>query len=116
MLTVQGDEQMLDQVFAALGNGRRRQMIRTLSLHPASIAQLADEQGMSLPAIHRHVTALEEARLIQRRKAGRVNYLALSRVGLRAAQQWLGDFNAFWGSDSETLDNYVTSLQKGTAE
>jgi DNA-binding transcriptional ArsR family regulator len=123
VLTVEGDEPdaldvatRLDQVFAALANRRRRRILVTLALHPASIAQLATEQGQSLPAIHRHIASLEEARLIERRKAGRVNYLALSREGVRLAQDWLGTFHAYWGSDAETLDNYIAGIARNTPE
>ena len=110
MLTV--EDERLDLVFAALASPRRRQIVSTLALHPASIAQLADEQGSSLPAIHRHIVALEDAGLIHRRKSGRVNFVALTRAGLALAQGWLGRFHTYWGSDSETLDNYIAGIAR----
>jgi DNA-binding transcriptional ArsR family regulator len=106
------DEERVDQVFAALANRRRRRIVSTLALRPASIAELAEEQGSSLPAIHRHIVVLEEAGLIHRRKSGRVNFLALSRGGLDRARQWLGDFHSYWGSDADTLDNYIAGLSR----
>ena len=123
MLTVADDDlDRLDLVFAALTNRRRRQIVLALALQPASIAQLAEQQGASLPAIHRHILALEDAGLVHRRKSGRVNYLALTREGLIPVQQWLSAFNTYWGSDSETLDNYIEGItrsggtEKGTEE
>ena len=65
---------------------------------------------MSLPAIHRHVTVLEEAELIERKKHGRENFLALKRIGVLAAQQWLGEFHAYWGESHESLENYVAAI------
>lgn len=112
MLTVEDDQ--LDLVFAALASRRRRQIVATLALRPASIAQLAQEQDSSLPAIHRHIVALEDAGLIHRRKAGRVNFLALTRSGLALAQGWLGGFHTYWGSDDETLDNYIAAIERET--
>jgi DNA-binding transcriptional ArsR family regulator len=107
-----GDDEGLDLVFAALASRRRRQIVSTLALRPASIAQLADEQQTSLPAIHRHIVALEDAGLIHRRKSGRVNFLALTRAGLDHGRRWLGGFNTYWGSDEETLDNYIAAMKE----
>ena len=115
MLTVEDDDR-LDLVFSALASRRRRQIVSTLALHPASIAQLADEQGSSLPAIHRHIVTLEDAGLIHRRKSGRVNFLALTRAGLALAQEWLGDFHTYWGSDEETLDNYLAGIARANGD
>jgi DNA-binding transcriptional ArsR family regulator len=114
-----GDDEQLDLVFAALANRRRRQIVSTLALHPASIAQLAEGQGSSLPAIHRHIVVLEDAGLIHRRKSGRVNFLALSRGGLELSRRWIAEFHSYWGSDTESLDNYIAGLSrhvKGTEE
>jgi len=103
---------MLDAVFNALGNAKRRAMLNTLSYRPATVGQLAKEHSLSLPAIHRHIRALEEARLIQRRKVGRTNFVAFSRDNFAAAQTWMAQYHTEWGSDSETLDNYIKQLKK----
>lgn len=100
----------LDQVFSALAHAKRRDIIGTLAYRPATIDQLAREHGMSLPAIHKHLTVLEKADFIQRKKVGRTNFIALNRVGLKAAQQWTKQFHTAWGSNSETLENYLANL------
>jgi DNA-binding transcriptional ArsR family regulator len=113
MLSV-ADEEKLDLVFAALANRRRRAIVLSLASKPASIAQLAQEHGMSLPAIHRHILALEDADLVHRRKSGRVNYLAISRAGLALALDWLSGFHPHWGSDRESLENYIAGIERAT--
>jgi len=104
------DPPKLDDVFAALANSKRRQIFHALSLQPLSINQLASRYSLSLPAIHRHIKALEVARLVQRKKSGRVNFLALDRRGLDALRTWSAQYHTYWGSNHETLDNYVASL------
>lgn len=104
------DDDQLDAIFAALGNRRRRRIVHTLATRPVSIGQLAAEQGASLPAIHRHVVTLEEAGLVNRRKSGRVTFLALTRSGLLAAQGWLNGFQAHWGASDESLENYIAGI------
>lgn len=105
------DEQ-LDRVFAALANRHRREMVQLLALHPHSISQLADARGLSLPAMNKHVGVLEEAGIVQRRKFGRTTFLAIDRSALLSLQDWLAQYHAYWGTDSETLENYEAFLTR----
>jgi DNA-binding transcriptional ArsR family regulator len=102
----------IDAVFVALGNPRRRAIVDTLSFRPATVSQLAAEHHLSLAAIHRHIRVLEEANIIERRKVGRVNFVALKRRALRAAQAWMSQYHLEWGNDAETLENYIEQLNR----
>ncbi len=102
----------LSRVFDALANEHRREMVLLLALQPRSISQLAELRGLSLPAIHKHVHVLEDAAMVSRRKFGRTNFLALERGPLLRLQAWAGQFRAWWGTEGETLDNYIAYLQR----
>ena len=108
------DRDGLDQTFTALANKRRRQIVYSLGLQPASIAQLAKQQRSSLPAIHRHIKLLEKAKLVQRKKSGRVNFLALDRTGLLLMQDWIRQYHAYWGTNEETLENYIAGIERSS--
>jgi len=108
---ISGSEDQLDLLYSALSHQKRRAMLLTLSFRPATVGQLATEHDLSLPAIHKHIRIMEEAELIQRKKVGRTNFVAIRRSGVLAAQAWLNQFKAYWGSDAETLENYLSSLQ-----
>lgn len=95
----------LDKVFEALANQHRREIIYVLGLQPCSISNLASMRGLSLPAIHKHIKVLENADMIIRRKIGRTNFLTLNRQSLRGLQEWLSQYQTYWGSESETLEN-----------
>ena len=112
MLTKIDDTESLDQVFTALANKHRREIMYTLGLHPASITQLADQQKLSLPAIHRHIVVLEQAKLVQRKKVSKTNFIALDRTTLLLMQDWIAQYRAYWGNNQETLENYVARIQK----
>jgi len=103
-------DEKLDAVFDALANVNRRSIMHSLTLQPHSISQLASNEQMSLPAIHKHIRALEVANLVIRRKVGRTNYLALNRKPLRDLQNWVGEYNPHWGNERETLENYAQYL------
>ena len=107
-----GDSDGLDPVFAALASRHRRQIVHLLALQPASIQQLARRIGISLTAIHRHVKVLEDAALVRRKKSGRVNFLAINRATMLRVQDWAQQYHAYWGSDEETLENYVAAIER----
>ena len=107
------DPRDLDDVFEALANKHRREIIYILSLQPYSISQLASMRGLSLPAIHKHIKVLENADMIIRKKIGRTNFLTLNRDSLRGLQDWLMQFHTYWGSNEETLENYAQYLGRG---
>ena len=101
----------LDAVFTALANPHRRRIVDMLALQPASIQQIAGRIGMSLTAINRHIAVLEESGLVQRKKSGRVNFLAVRREAVRQLQDWTQQFAVYWGTDNETLENYVAAIK-----
>ena len=107
-------EQQLDRVFAALANEHRRAILHTLSLQPVSISQLATREGLSLPAIHKHIKVMEQAQLLQRKKSGRCNFLALDRTGVEVVRNWMLQYNSHWGSNKESLANYISHLTKNS--
>ena len=112
MLSEIENTESLDQVFTALANKHRREIVYSLGLHPASIAQLAYQQKLSLPAIHRHIVVLEQAKLVQRKKVSKTNFIALDRTTLLLMQDWITQYRAYWGNNQETLENYVARIQK----
>ena len=116
MMTKINKPQDLDNVFEALANKHRREIIYVLSLQPCSISHLASMRGLSLPAIHKHIKLLENAGLTLRKKIGRTNFLALNRESLRGLQDWLMQYHTYWGSDQETLENYAQYLGREKTE
>ncbi len=104
------DSAALDEVLFALANTHRREMVRFLGLQPSTISKLADQRGLSLPAIHKHVAVLEDACLVVRRKVGRSNVLTLDPHRLRGLQEWLGQFHTWWAADGASLENYAAQL------
>jgi DNA-binding transcriptional ArsR family regulator len=101
----------LSGVFQALAHEHRRRIVHALALRPHSISELADQRGVSLPAIHKHIRVLEAAGMVRRRKTGRVTFLALQRSPMRRLKTWVDQFDPEWGTDEESLHNYAGYLQ-----
>ena len=56
----------LSQVFAALADPTRRDMVARLSADDATVSQLAEPHRMSLQAVYKHLKVLENAGLVSR--------------------------------------------------
>src|SRR3989344_5478863 len=111
-MRTQRSNKQLSDTFEALANEHRRSIVYRLSLQPASITQLANAEKLSLPAIHKHIKILERSKLTRRKKSGRTNFLALDRTALRALRDWIEQYHAYWGSNEETLENYVAGIER----
>jgi DNA-binding transcriptional ArsR family regulator len=98
-------------MFSAMSHQKRRGILDTLAYRPATIKQLARESKLSLPAIHKHMDALEKARLVHRRKVGRTNFIALNSKSMSELQDWINQYQTGWGNDKETLENYIASFK-----
>ena len=106
------DSPLLDNVLGALANQKRRGIIHDLSLSPATVKQLANNHNLSLPAIHKHIRVLEDAKLIVRRKSGRTNFVALDQKTLKLAQDWMMQYQTHWGNADATLENYISRMRE----
>jgi len=65
---------------------------------------LAAPFHISLPAISRHLRVLERARLIERRREGRLHLIRARAAGLDEARRWMMHYAAFWDSKFDVLD------------
>ncbi|HEY4374391.1 MAG TPA: metalloregulator ArsR/SmtB family transcription factor [Burkholderiales bacterium] len=97
----------LDAVFAALADGTRRAILQALDAGPQSVTALAAPHGMSLTGFMKHLKVLEDAGLVAREKNGRVVSCTLSPTPMRAAAQWLSQYEKFWTERLDALARYL---------
>jgi DNA-binding transcriptional ArsR family regulator len=102
-------EQPLDATFAALADPTRRAIVERLSRGEASVSELAEPFEMSLPAVTKHLSVLEQAGLIASHKDGRVRHCELNEEPMRAAIQWIATYGRFW---DDQLDSLARLLRK----
>jgi DNA-binding transcriptional ArsR family regulator len=69
-------------VFAALADSVRRDLLRRLSGGPARVVDLTAEHDVSRPAISRHLRVLSEAGLVSAVEHGRERHYRLERAAL----------------------------------
>jgi DNA-binding transcriptional ArsR family regulator len=95
-------------VFAALADPTRRRILARLSNgREGAVTALAGPFRISRPAISRHLRVLERARLIARRRRGRVHLIRARAAGLKPAQQWMAHCAAGWDFSFDRLDGLL---------
>ena len=101
------DAQVLDRVFQALADSTRRGIVERLLHGPASVSELAQPHGMSLPGFMKHLRVLEEAGLVLREKEGRVVRCELAPEPMKDAAMWLAHYEKFWNGRFDALGRFL---------
>lgn len=84
-----------------------------LSRHGESqVTALVKPFQMSLPALSRHVRVLEHARLVRRRREGRLHLIQAETKAVRQAQQWIDTYIAGWESSFDALEQLLRKEQR----
>jgi DNA-binding transcriptional ArsR family regulator len=97
----------LDDIFAALSDPIRRDIVARLTQGPCSVGELGAPFDVSAPAISKHLAVLERCGLIERWKVGRVHYCRLVGRPLAEAASWIEQHRAFWERQLDALAEYL---------
>jgi DNA-binding transcriptional ArsR family regulator len=101
----------LDSLFSALSDPTRRAILERLVGSTLSVGEVAAPFNMSLPAISKHLDVLERAKLIIRRRDGRMLYCQLNPISLMAASTWLDRYKPLWERTIDSLGDYLLDLK-----
>lgn len=99
-----------DVVFAAVADGRRREILELLRDGERSAGEIAASFDVSWPAISRHLRLLKEAELVHERRAGRERLYTLNRTRLKKVLgSWVAAFDLMWQENLAALKREVES-------
>jgi DNA-binding transcriptional ArsR family regulator len=102
------DDVILDRVFWALSDATRREVLERLGEQGgATVTELAQPHGMSLPGFMKHLRVLEDAGLVTRSKQGRVVRCELAAKPMQEAAMWLAHYEKFWQERLDALGRYL---------
>ena len=87
----------VDEVFAALADPTRREVLRSLSERPELTAsRLAGELPITRQAVAKHLAALRRAGLVEPHREGRETHYRLTPAPLADAMDWMAEVGAAW--------------------
>ncbi|MQY25230.1 ArsR/SmtB family transcription factor [Nocardia aurantia] len=85
-----------DQVFAALANPTRREILDLLLAGERTVQAIAERFDMTRPSVSEHLRVLLDGGLVAEEKRGRYRYYRIEPEPLHELQTWLGPFERFW--------------------
>jgi DNA-binding transcriptional ArsR family regulator len=106
----------LDQLFGALADATRRDILGRVMETEASVTELAARYEMSFAAVQKHVAVLERARLVTKRKDGRAQRVTGNPDAVRRANRLLAQFEERWRARVGRLDELLATSPQGDSD
>ena len=94
-------------VFQAIADPTRRQIIDLLSKQSLNLNAVADNFDISRPAISKHIRVLTECGLIVIQQEGRERYCNVQWQKLKEVSRWIEQYSRFWDQKLGTLQSFL---------
>ncbi len=98
----------VDQVFGALADATRRDVLRRAMHGEEGVAELAEHYAMSFAAVQKHIAVLERAGLVTKVRVGRRKLVRTDDAGLAVARRLLDRYEELWRGRVERMDQIIT--------
>jgi DNA-binding transcriptional ArsR family regulator len=99
-------------VFNAVAEPRRRQILTLLQGGEWSVNELAESLRMQQPQASKHLRVLKEVGLVAVRGAGQQRIYMLKGDGLKPIHDWVSSFAEFRSESFDRLDQYLKDLKE----
>ena len=103
---------MRRDVFQAIADPTRREIIQLISGRRLHLNEVADQFEVSRPAISKHIRILTECGLITMKQQGRLRYCEANLEKLNEVAHWVEQYREFWTQKLDALESYLDELQK----
>jgi DNA-binding transcriptional ArsR family regulator len=101
-----------DQIFAALADATRRDIVLRALAGGEGVAELAGHYPMSFAAVQKHVAILERAGLVTKRRIGRRKVVRTNIQGLRVAQDLLDRYQELWRGRFDRMEELINETKE----
>ena len=102
---------MRRDVFQAIADPVRRDIIKLLATTPLTINEVAHKFDISRPAISKHVKILNECGIVEINQKGRERHCQILPQNLLPAFLWIEQYKKLWESRLDTFGDYLNELQ-----
>ena len=99
-------------VFNAIAEGRRREILDALVAGEKPVGAIVEELAISQPQVSKHLRVLSEVGLVRSRAAGRCRLYRLNPTCLRPVGDWVAQYEHLWSERLDRLDDYLSELQR----
>jgi DNA-binding transcriptional ArsR family regulator len=101
---------MRRDVFQAIADPTRREIITMLANQPMTPNLLAGEFKTSRQAISKHIKILVECKMLKMRRSGREIYYFFNPDKMKEIDTWLEQFRMHWENRFSQLDKLLVKL------
>ncbi|NND06842.1 MAG: winged helix-turn-helix transcriptional regulator [Saprospiraceae bacterium] len=103
---------MRRDVFQAIADPVRREIIALLSQDIMSIKAISAQFEISRPAVSKHVKILQECGLIKITQQGRERFCEIQPAELVPAFLWLDQYRDLWEDRLDSFEAYLHQIKK----
>jgi DNA-binding transcriptional ArsR family regulator len=111
MVVSKVSEETADELFHALADATRRDILRRSITGELSVSRLAESYAMSFAAVQKHVAVLERAGLITKQRQGRQNLVRTDTAAVRRARNALDQLEAHWTQRVDRMSDLLTETE-----
>lgn len=94
----------LDTIFHSLADPTRRDMLARVARSELSVGELVEKYDISFAAISKHLSVLEKAKLVVKRREGKKQMVTLAPGALMTADEYLEQYRQIWEQKFNKLD------------
>ena len=98
---------MRRDVFQAIADPTRREIIGLVVQQPLNLNAVAEKFSISRPAISKHIKILRECGLINIKQIGRERFCEANLKPLNDVSDWIEQHREFWTSRLDALDSFL---------
>jgi len=98
-------------VFQAIADPTRREIISLLARKSLNLNAVAERFSVSRPAISKHIKILTECGLVTISQQGRERYCEAKLDKLNEVSVWVEEYRKFWEAKLDSLEIYLNELQ-----
>ena len=113
MVVDQLSDDEVDRLFHALADATRRDIVRRVLDGEQSISDLARRYPMSMTAVQKHVSVLEGAGLVAKRRHGREQRVVGQVEAVQSAQRLLEDYERLWRDRFDRIGDLLAEPSQG---
>lgn len=106
------ERQRTDQLFHALADSTRRDIVRRTLERPQSVSRLAARYPMSFAAVQKHVAVLERAALVSKRRVGREQLVSGDPHTIERAHRLLDELELRWRDRIERIGEMLADEEQ----
>lgn len=103
---------MYRDVFKAIADPTRREIINLIAHKSMNLNAVADNFDMSRPAVSKHIKILTECGLLVIKQQGRERFCQADLQQLKEVTDWAEQYRRFWSQKLDALGDFLNKDQE----